>query len=63
MTRVVVVVVLICAAGVGLYWLVGKESRIERKLEQSETKGRVNDALSEHIDPADIDRILRGLSE
>lgn len=63
MTRVVVVVVILCAAGVGLYWLGGKESRIERKLEQSETKGRVNDALSEHIDPADINRILRGLSE
>ncbi|WP_411975910.1 hypothetical protein [Sulfitobacter faviae] len=63
MTRVVVVVVILCAVGGWLYWLGGQGSRIERKLEQSETRGRVNDALSEHIDPADIDQRLRDLSQ
>ncbi|MEP2955511.1 MAG: hypothetical protein ABJN39_09230 [Sulfitobacter sp.] len=63
MTRVVVVVVAICAAGLFMYWLGGKDTRIERKLEQSETRGRVNDALSEHIDPAELDERLRDLSQ
>jgi len=63
MTRVVVVVVALCAIVFAAYWLGGKESRIERKLEQSETRGRVNDALSEHIDPDSIDDRLRDLAE
>lgn len=63
MTRVIVVVVALCAIVFAAYWLGGKESRIERKLEQSETRGRVNDALSEHIDPADVDRRLHDLSQ
>lgn len=63
MTRIVVVVVALCAIVFAAYWLGGKESRVERKLEQSETRGRVNDALSEHIDPADLDDRLRELSE
>ena len=63
MTRVVVAVAIICVAGGWLYWIGGRENRFKRELEQSETRGRVNDALSEHIDPDSIDRILRELSE
>ncbi|MEX3315668.1 hypothetical protein [Sulfitobacter sp. PS-8MA] len=63
MTRVVVVVLVLCIAGGWLYWIGGRENRFQRELEQSETRGRVNDALSEHIDPADVDRRLHDLSQ
>ncbi|KZY52304.1 hypothetical protein A3734_19360 [Sulfitobacter sp. HI0054] len=63
MTRVIVVVVALCAVVFAAYWLGGRDSRVERKLEQSETRGRVNDALSEHIDPDSIDGRLRDLAE
>ncbi|KZX95924.1 MULTISPECIES: hypothetical protein [unclassified Sulfitobacter] len=64
MTRVVVVVAIICAAGAWLYWLGGKEARedLREQIRHSDTLERIGNATTDSRDAGDIDRRLRALA-
>lgn len=64
MTRVVVVVAIICAAGAWLYWLGGKDARADLKsqIKHSDTLERIGNATTDSRDAGDIDSRLRDLA-
>ncbi|QDP53940.1 MAG: hypothetical protein GOVbin2937_17 [Prokaryotic dsDNA virus sp.] len=65
MTRVVVVVVILCAVGGWLYWLGGKEARedLREQIQHTDTLERMSDAPSDDRSPNAINDRLRDLSK
>ena len=63
MTRVLLVIAILCAIAGVAYWQGGSDNRLREKLNHKETLERMNDAVDDNLDDDSILDSLRRLAK
>jgi len=59
MTRVAVIVVLLCAVVLGSYWMGGRKDRLQDEIDRRDTLERMQDATDPNLDDSGVVNWLR----